>query len=308
MDHITFQIHNDMKNYKTESLVNGLGVEFVLPNLSTFTQRGSIVDRSKISEAITREHNSMQFQMIEIPGDFVKNKTETEKTGLSLGSILTNDSVLKIYSKEDGISKPYCLHTEPGIPRRIGRISKTCKLRWFDDSWLNLFFRHVMTIINFLGKSPAVIEVHPGTQQRKNNNMKSLAFGLETLMIRLEEKLGFIPNIFIENRTPHIISSGSDIGEFRDALSSLDFYDRYPIGIILDIQQLYSKTRGRFVEELWKIPHDIIRGFHIHELHRTPTLKGKIDWYAVREYIESENFKTDLHILPEVHHMNQLII
>lgn len=245
--------------------------------------------------------------MVEVPADFVKNKTEIEKTGLTLGSILTTKDVGKIYSKDDGITKPYCLHTEPGIPRRVGRNSKTSQLSWFDESWVDSFFKHIMTIIEFLEKPPSVIEVHPGTQQRKRNNIETLIFGLESLIVRLEKNLGIIPDIFIENRTPHIISSGQNIRLFNNILSSLDFCDRYSIGIILDIQQLYSKTKERFVEELWKIPHEIIKGFHIHELHRTPRIHGKIDWYAVREYVQSGSFKADLHILPEVHHMNQLI-
>jgi len=77
--------------------------------------------------------------------------------------------------------------------------------------------------------------------------------------------------------------------------------------MILDIQQLYSKTKERFVEELWTIPHEIIMGYHIHQLHRTPAFDGKINWNSVREYIHSGKYESELHILPEVHHMNQLI-
>jgi hypothetical protein len=245
--------------------------------------------------------------LVEVPADFVKNHSEIEKTGLSLGSMLTAKTVSKIYQKEDGISKPYCLHTEPGIPRRVGRNSKTSKLSWFDETWIDLFFNHVMTIVDFLGKPPAVIEVHPGTQQKRMNNIKSLILGLKSFVFRLEESLGFMPEIFIENRTPHIISSGNNIRLFRDELLSMDSCDELPIGVILDIQQLFSKTRERFVEELWTIPHEILRGFHIHQLHRTPTFEGKIDWNVVREFIHSGKFKSKLHILPEVHHMNQLL-
>jgi len=284
-----------------------MDVKYVLPNLSTFNQRGSIENRSRIAEEICDKHNRISFQMVEIPADFVKNQSEVSKTCLPLGSMLTTEYVGKIYDSEDGISKPYCLHTEPGIPRRVARTSITSKLRWFDQSWIDSFHNHVLSIIEFIGKPPTAIEVHPGTQQKKMNNLGSLIFGLKSFMIRLEDSIDCMPEIFIENRTPHIISSGYSIKTFRDELLSIDSNDGLPIGIILDIQQLYSKTKERFVEEIRTIPHDIIKGFHIHQLHRTPVSEGTIDWSVVREFIHSGKYKSKLHILPEVHHMNQLI-
>jgi hypothetical protein len=284
-----------------------VNVKYVLPNLSTFNQRGGLVSRSKIVEEIEKSTDNVKFQLVEIPADFVKNYSETEKTGLSLGSMLTSKTVCKIYQKENGFSKAYCLHTEPGIPRRTPKNFKTSKLCWFDEVWIDAFLHHLVAIIDFLGKPPEVIEVHPGTKQKGLNSIKSLILGLELLMIHLKDSLNILPDIFIENRTPHIISSGANIRLFRDELMSIDLLKKHSIGIILDVQQLFSKARGRFVDELWKIPHEILRGFHIHQLHRTPTNEGKINWIAVRDFIHSGNFKSDLHILPEVHHMDQLL-
>jgi NAD(P)-dependent dehydrogenase (short-subunit alcohol dehydrogenase family) len=47
-------------------------------------------------------------------------------------------------------------------------------------------------------------------------------------------------------------------------------------GIVLDVQQLYTKTKGKFVEELLMIPDNCLKAFHIHTNHKWPKLNDEI--------------------------------
>jgi len=82
--------------------------------------------------------NNCEF--IEIPADFIKNKTEIKKTGQKLGEFLKDESIKKIYSKQNIDNKliKYILHTEPSLPRNDGfGLRHQAALKWYDEDWIN---------------------------------------------------------------------------------------------------------------------------------------------------------------------------
>ena len=279
----------------------------MLPNLASYKQRGGIVERSRKIERINQELKTNDFEIIEIPGDFIKNKTEMSKTGFQLGKMLDTSAVCSLYTKTKGPKKPYILHTEPALPRRGDSSRITPKLKWFDVEWYQKFIDHVYTICNFLEDPLYAVEIHPGTPQNKQNNIGKFVEAI----IKMKDDLGEIgspsPLILIENRTPHIISSGKQIKQFSEQIEHV-VGNVKSIGIMLDVQQFYSKTRQDFPNELELIPPNILLGFHIHQKHRCPKLSGPINWELIRNYVQ-ENFKhSSLLILPEVHHRKDLIL
>ena len=68
-------------------------VSYVYPNVSGIVQRGGLLERWKLAK-------KLGYAYIEIPADFVKNKTQIKKTGLKLGSFL-NESAIHILYKKD---------------------------------------------------------------------------------------------------------------------------------------------------------------------------------------------------------------
>jgi hypothetical protein len=67
-------------------------ISYVFPNISSFNRngRGGLHKRFEIAKV----HN---YNFIEVPADFIKNKTEVELTGKKLGSILGVEEVKKLY-------------------------------------------------------------------------------------------------------------------------------------------------------------------------------------------------------------------
>jgi len=56
-------------------------IQYVYPNVSGISQRGGLLERWNLAK-------QNGCDLIEVPADFVKNKTEIEKTGLNLGEFL----------------------------------------------------------------------------------------------------------------------------------------------------------------------------------------------------------------------------
>jgi len=56
-------------------------IVFTYPNIASFRQRGGLKQRQEALKAINRKYGTRDFQLIEVPADFVKNKTEERKTG-----------------------------------------------------------------------------------------------------------------------------------------------------------------------------------------------------------------------------------
>ena len=73
---------------------------------------------------------------------------------------------------------------------------------------------------------------------------------------------------------------------------------------MLDVQQLFTKTKSRFLESLYAVPSDAVMGFHIHAKHRAPTDDDPIPWRNVFEWIRSIDHPVLVN--PEVHHGKQV--
>jgi hypothetical protein len=91
-------------------------VSYVYQNTSDLYRggRGGLSARFELAQ-------SSGCKFIEMPADFIKNKTEIELTGLDLGSTLTKEAVVALY--EPGTPSKnlaYILHTEPSLPRTDG--------------------------------------------------------------------------------------------------------------------------------------------------------------------------------------------
>ena len=80
------------------------------------------------------------------------------------------------------------------------------------------------------------------------------------------------------------------------------------IGIVLDVQQLFTQTAGRppdtrrFLDSLDEIPAIAVRTFHIHRLHGVPCLDDPIPWREV--FYRIHKLKSGIVINPEVSHTN----
>ena len=91
-------------------------VSYVYPNTSDLNRggRGGLSVRFELAQ-------SSGCEFIEMPADFIKNKTEIELTGLDLGCTLTKEAVVTLYDPgSPSRNLAYILHTEPSLPRTDG--------------------------------------------------------------------------------------------------------------------------------------------------------------------------------------------
>lgn len=118
-------------------------ISYVFPNISTFNRNGRGGLHKRYETAKT--HNC---SFIEVPADFIKNKTEVQLTGKELGSVLTTEDVEKLYepgTPSDNVK--YILHTEPSLSRRNGTgTSITPPLLWNDRKWVRDFVSMTIAI------------------------------------------------------------------------------------------------------------------------------------------------------------------
>ncbi|MBM4241522.1 MAG: hypothetical protein FJ150_07685 [Euryarchaeota archaeon] len=287
-------------------------VIFTYPNIGPFNLngRGGLNKRAKEVKRINSKYKTKDFKIVEIPADFVKNKSEEKKTGLEIRSMLDQNSVKYLYSK--GVYNEdikYILHTEPVFSRRGLKKSCTTKLGWYNTDWLNKFIKHVFSIIDFLEVSPYAIEIHPGKFERGKNNIKVFSKAIKKINDKYDKKYNDNIFIFVENRTGQYIQNGTAIKDFWEF-----FKDKYhdlvtKTGIILDIQQFYTVTKDNFIKEFNKIPKDSLFGVHIHERHRTPKFVHIPEdyWLYVSAELKSMgSTNRPFHVLPEVHHANHV--
>gem|GEM_PF-5332446 len=54
-------------------------IVFTYLNITSFRQRGGLKQRQRALKAINRKYGTRNFQLVEVPVDFVKNKTEERK-------------------------------------------------------------------------------------------------------------------------------------------------------------------------------------------------------------------------------------
>lgn len=281
---------------------------YTYPNIGSFQQRGGLKERNNKLNEINKIKNTLDFQVVEVPADLIKNCAEENKTGLSIGSFLDSNTVPHLYSNDQSTAKiNYILHTEPVFSRKGCNGTLTTHLKWYDKNWINSFISHITSIIDFLGIAPYAIEIHPGYGLRKKNTFENLSLAIERLYNEMIDRYNQGSLIFIENRTGQQIKSGTDLKEFWNY-----FNKRYPdlvqdIGIILDIQQLFSVTRHKFEEEFLRIPKDSLYGLHIHIKHQPPAEEDEIPWKFVSQEIESMKKERTLHILPELFHLINVI-
>lgn len=271
-------------------------IAFIFPNLSGIRQRGGLSSRVDLARELGCEY-------LEIPCDFIKNGTEVERTGLELGSPLTPAAIAELYDAEAGPAPlPYILHTEPSLPRMDScGIRAQAPLRWYDPVWTNALIEMVIGVSERLNAPPAAVEIHPGDRRNSDGDLFRAM-----LLIRdaYEGRFGTVPAVLLENRTEQFIRDGGSITGFWNYLCSAAPELAADCGIVLDVQQLYTMTRTRFLADLAKIPPDSLRAFHIHAKHRAPSLADPIPWLAVFPLIE--RLDRPVLINPEVHHLRQV--
>lgn len=267
-------------------------VSYVYPNLAAIKQRGGLLERWKLGEAIGCEY-------VEVPADLIKNQTEEKLTSLNIGDFVTEREISLLYKKDDKIPAElkYVLHSEPSLNRKnVFGLTIQPPLKWYDDAWRTKFIHMIILISKYLNYPASAIEIHPGD---KRNSYENVAESIERLLLEYKKEFNIEPLILLENRTEQFISTGTDIKNYWDFLS-----DHYPhlinkSGIVLDVQQLYTKTKGRFLKQYDVIPIESLKAFHIHYLHRTPRIGYKIPWRFVFGKIKLINKK--ILINPEIH-------
>lgn len=272
-------------------------ISYVYPNVSGILQRGGLLERWQLAEKLGCEY-------IEIPADFIKNKTEIEKTDLNLGDLLTEEAIAILYKKDYDVPQElkYILHTEPSLVRSDGYgLLYQAPLKWYDKGWREKFVNMVVSISDFFGVSAAVVEIHPGDRR---NSFGDIVVSIIFLLDRYHEDLGVEPLVLIENRTGQSISNGKEILLFWKFLS-----ENYPqlqskVGIVLDVQQLYTTTKRKFLKHLEMTPLEALKGFHIHHKHRVPSLSNKIPWRQIFGRIVT--LKNDVFINPEILHKKKV--
>lgn len=287
-------------------------IVYTYPNTTSFSKRGGLKERSRALKEINNFLNQDIFKIVEIPADFIKNRSEEKKTGLNVCSMLDPDSVKKIYTKSSSATNvQYILHTEPVFSRKGQKKSCTSHLKWYDSNWLKNFLKHLFNIVDFFKYPPYAIEIHPGMSKKGKNNIKTFSQAIDTLHNEYFDKYGISPLIFIENRTNQHIQDGTGIKEFWNYFKDEYAHLTNETGIILDIQQLYTSTKNYdFKLEFKKIPEESLMGVHIHERHRKPLCKHipKEIWQFVADnHHWSGKENRSFHVLPEVHHSGDVL-
>ncbi len=274
-------------------------ISYVFPNISAFNRngRGGLKQRFEIAKA-----HGCSF--VEVPADFVKNKTEVQLTGKELGSILCVQDIQKLYeSGSPSKDIEYILHTEPQLSRRnVKGYSCTPKLKWNDQKWVQDFTNMAVAISKRFDLPPAGIEIHPGG---RHNSYSDIVRAIKTIRKSFEKNFNTIPFVVLKNRTGQFVSNGEQINKLWQAMLLEDHSLRKYLGIVLDIQQLFTVSKSAFLKQLYSIPRESVRGFHIHFRHRTPSVDNSIPWKEVFAWIMGLEQK--IFVNPEVHHHSQAI-
>ena len=274
-------------------------IAYVFPNISTFNRngRGGLHKRYEIAQ----EHGC---DFIEVPADFIKNRTEVQITKKDLGSVLSTQDIQKLYDPGTPSKKvKYILHTEPQFSRRNGKgVSCTPRLQWNNRKWVQDFANMAAAISKRFTIAPAIIEIHPGG---KHNTYSDIVRSINTIRKTFQKSFNVIPIVALENRTGQCISTGEQIHEFWRTLLFENNALIKDVGIVLDIQQLYTVTKDNFLKHLYRIPHESVKGLHIHCRHRTPSVGNRIPWKEVFAWLWEIEHK--LFLNPEVHHYSQVV-
>jgi len=270
---------------------------YVFPNVSDIRQRGGLSERWELAERFDCAY-------IEVPADFIKNKTEVDKTDLVLCDFLTEKSIPLLYERGESVpaEAKYIIHTEPSLLRDDGYgLRRQAALRWNEMRWVEAFVRMILSISRYFEKAASVIEIHPGDRRNSFNDIGS---SIEFLLDSYKKSFDFEPLILLENRTDQFISNGAKIREYWAFLIEKFPHLEAKTAIVLDIQQLYTATKESFLDEYYKIPTGAINGLHIHHLHRAPSLSDPIPWKEV--FKKAIILDGQVLVNPEIHHKNKV--
>ncbi len=116
-----------------------------------------------------------------------------------------------------------------------------------------------------------------GVSERLNSD-GDLVRAMLSLRDACSNAFGTVPAVLLENRTEQFIRDGTSIAGFWSSLLSAAPGLEEDSGIVLDVQQLFTLTGTRLLENLAIIPPDSTRAFHIHTKHGTPTPADLIPW------------------------------
>ena len=223
---------------------------------------------------------------------------------MSVTDFLTDRAVKTLYEKGNNLPSElqYILHTEPSLPRtdRYQIVSQP-ELKWREKAWIERFSAMILTISKFLGKAPLAIEMHPGDAR---NNCSDICEAAKFIIDQYNAEFNLKPLVLLENRTNQIVSTGDEICSIWKVLNR-DFSSlRDMMGIVLDIQQLFTVTSNKFEKQFNNIPLDSIKGVHIHSRHKSPKLSDTIPWAFVFERLSS--ISKGLIVNPEVIHRSDV--
>jgi hypothetical protein len=273
-------------------------ISYVYPNVTEIQQRGGLLERWQLAKFVGCDY-------VEVPGDLIKNKTESEATGLRLGDVVTDEHTISVLYRQDSAvpqELKYVLHTEPSLARSDAYgISYQAPLMWHDREWATKFIEMVVAISRFLGKPADAIEIHPGDRR---NSFEHVITATESLLDKYGQEFKTKPLMLIENRTGQFISTGKEILGFWQFLCGQHPHLEKSIGVVLDIQQLYTRTKRDFVAEFDAIPAEAIKGLHVHCKHRVPDLSDEIPWRYIFHRVAT--LREPLIINPEIHHKNRV--
>lgn len=241
---------------------------------------------------------------IEVPADFIKNKTEVSRTGLDLCAVPDRAAIETLYENHARCIKDvrYILHTEPSLRRTGGHgLSAQALLKWYDPEWRARFVRMIIEVSEYLGKPAARIEIHPGDRRNRNQDLiESVIF----LQDAYENAFGTRPDVLLENRTGQCIQDGNTIKNLADEVAKESDDLQASFGCVLDVQQLHTVTKERCFASFDLIPPGFLKGFHIHRKHGAPSLDDPIPWEMI--FAKIRTFDQEMIINPEIHHKNRV--
>ncbi|MDK2916372.1 MAG: hypothetical protein PWR25_929 [Euryarchaeota archaeon] len=250
------------------------GADYIYPNVTEVTQRGGLLERWRLAEPLGCAY-------IEVPADFIKNRTEVERTGQEIGSMLSRSSVELLYEQDAALpgTLRYLLHTEPAIPRRDqhGR-QVTATLRWRDPGWVADLGDMLLEIEDVLGIPPEIIEIHPGDRR---NTHADIVTAMHTLITAHWNAFGTEPMVLLEHHSDQGISTGRQLRSFWATLKETHPEIAGLTGIVLDPWHLRAATKEEFPETLGEVPLDALQAFHIHSDLHPPSPDDGMPWPQV---------------------------
>ncbi|KAF5048997.1 hypothetical protein DSECCO2_444300 [anaerobic digester metagenome] len=256
------------------------GADYIYPNVTEMAQRGGLLERWRLAEPLGCTY-------VEVPADLVKNRTEVERTGQDIGSILKRSSVELLYEQEAGLpgNLAYLLHTEPAIPRRDGHGRQVkADLRWRDRAWLATFGDMLLDIEEYIGIPPDIIEIHPGSRK---NTYADIVAAMYSLIVAHWNAFGVEPLVLLENHADQSVATAGQMEAFWTTLKDLHPEIAGLAGIALDPWHLRAAASDEFPGALRRVPPAALKAFHIHNNLVPPTAADRMPWQEVFSVVRS---------------------